>query len=575
MVRWKVRFQWLEQQGSPWWSSPAAATEGQPRPPWNPRIRTETRPASAESSEALVRSIAKRPAAHLSISDRLEKRAKVKRRRRSGRIPPKEPRRSSFTAEYWLRNTATTAKGKCKSCNTISPQVYTHGWTCLRPECPVGFWKFDKPPGDVLAFTDEFLQPFSPHLLKTVRIPFAVEPTEIRTSSVVDRTKGMFCRRCGRVSCREYLALHRCVHCEFEPARSSTIPHPSPRPRPRPAAGFEASHLLEDTFINPRFQIHVTRRLQGPFEVLTYELPEAMLGSKLHLIRMWNGPREGAATASEEVAAALPRDAAADEILAGLQDETVPLRRHELTMHRSCASGSKARLLTQMFTCNIGAAYKHSTATETQPLSEAPACILRAGESLMQQTRLVGAHLPSDAEFNELYPCAYMPGMKMNYHDDGEPGLAPVVSSLSLGDVTARMNFRLKKKFVVPQEDSCNEAIQPTSAHPRPPPTVLQAYRDHQRRAIQHSLRIAPHDRLVISLPLRHGTVVVQEGKALQECLEHAVVPDWQQQGRGGAEGGMRFAITARRIDAPPAKEGQAETSQVHAKTEIKHEPCE
>lgn len=35
----------------------------------------------------------------------------------------------------------------------------------------------------------------------------------------------------------------------------------------------------------------------------------------------------------------------------------------------------------------------------------------------------------------------------MNHHDDGEPGLGPIVSSLSLGEVPASMKFRLKRKY--------------------------------------------------------------------------------------------------------------------------------
>lgn len=36
----------------------------------------------------------------------------------------------------------------------------------------------------------------------------------------------------------------------------------------------------------------------------------------------------------------------------------------------------------------------------------------------------------------------------MNFHDDGEPGFGPIVSTLSLGNVPATMSFRVKKIFV-------------------------------------------------------------------------------------------------------------------------------
>lgn len=43
----------------------------------------------------------------------------------------------------------------------------------------------------------------------------------------------------------------------------------------------------------------------------------------------------------------------------------------------------------------------------------------------------------------------YREGQKMSWHDDGEPGLGPVVASLSLGS-TATMEWRLKGDRIVP-----------------------------------------------------------------------------------------------------------------------------
>ena len=55
-------------------------------------------------------------------------------------------------------------------------------------------------------------------------------------------------------------------------------------------------------------------------------------------------------------------------------------------------------------------------------------------------------HALRDAvEFNQVLSVAYMEGMGMNYHSDGEVGLNDVVASLSLGS-PARMSFRLRNK---------------------------------------------------------------------------------------------------------------------------------
>lgn len=307
--------------------------------------------------------------------------------------------------------------------------------------------------------------------------------------------------------------------------------------------------VLRDAVANTRFGVKVTRQVQETFEVLTYALPEPFLDSRIHLIQ----PIKGSATMTtvdaiframqkrldlKEQSAKSPEDN--DE----LWKDVVKLRRHELTMHRSTANGSKARLLTQMFTCNIGADYKHSTATRTIPMTESPRCVLDAQTLIEKMTSLV---TELEQPFNELYPCAYGENMVMNWHDDGEPGLGKIVSSLSLG-TEAEMTFRLKKKFAceikVKGESTAggkNEAASPPSSKRL---TILQGYKEAQKKAVQ-TLAIPAHDRKILSLPVRHGSVVVQEGAALQECTEHCVVPAWDNE---RSSGGLRFAVTARRI---------------------------
>lgn len=158
----------------------------------------------------------------------------------------------------------------------------------------------------------------------------------------------------------------------------------------------------------------------------------------------------------------------------------------------------------------------------------------------------------------------------MNYHDDGEPGLGPIVSSLSLGEVPASMKFRLKRKYTkdggsklakdrdgtaeTPLRLRASEAFgtstppnASSSAHAGSG-TVRQRY-----QRLQHELMsrrcgaTASADRVVLSIPLRHGSIVVQEGHALQQLLEHTVVPQWESH-RGASSG--RLAITARWIDS-------------------------
>jgi len=84
----------------------------------------------------------------------------------------------------------------------------------------------------------------------------------------------------------------------------------------------------------------------------------------------------------------------------------------------------------------------------------------------------------------------------MAFHSDSEPGLGPVVASLSLGSA-ATMHFRLHAHFRQHGEGREN----------------------------------------ALSITLRHGDVLVMEGEDVQNCYEHTVIPC-----------NFRFAATARWI---------------------------
>lgn len=337
------------------------------------------------------------------------------------------------------------------------------------------------------------------------------------------------------------------------------------------------------------------------FAITTFTFPPAFLGAKVHIIKpdpcFIDGKghrhrhRDPASDAiADELQATVPRagELTADVVVPSVPLEDRPelwihtpkLRRHALTSHRSAAGaeGKRSRLLTQMFTANVGATYKHSTETETTSWAEASPCLLKAGEILEKRTRWVLesetdnlSHIQGGPEalFNELYPCYYLEGMKMNFHDDGEPGLGPIVSSLSLGSVSATMDFRVKKKFVTPDDSAtdtfADDMLKSTAtagsgdAHiRRTRATSRQVYAQLQRSLVASCLKVDKSsnsarssnkplltDRNVLSIPLTHGCVVVQEGRVLQEVLEHRVSPHWDDH-RGS--GGSRLAVTARWI---------------------------
>ncbi|KAG0143749.1 hypothetical protein CROQUDRAFT_48392 [Cronartium quercuum f. sp. fusiforme G11] len=142
-----------------------------------------------------------------------------------------------------------------------------------------------------------------------------------------------------------------------------------------------------------------------------------------------------------------------------------------------------------------------------------------------QATMLMGGPLPKN--FNEVLTCCYLPKTGMNFHADDEPGLGPVVASLSLGSA-ALMSFRRK----LPKKE--------TKANPQ---NTTPGW--HQKVIVQQKdPKTAP---IVLKLLIKHGDIVLQVGSQIQKNWLHAVATE-----------GFRIAATARNIcpelmETPPA----------------------
>lgn len=75
MVRWKVRFQWLEKQGPPWWVDNEQQST---RVPWNPRIRKEIIHGTETKSHETAKPPGKRLSSGHVLDARIAKRTKAK-----------------------------------------------------------------------------------------------------------------------------------------------------------------------------------------------------------------------------------------------------------------------------------------------------------------------------------------------------------------------------------------------------------------------------------------------------------------------------------------------------------------
>jgi hypothetical protein len=354
---------------------------------------------------------------------------------------------------------------------------------------------------------------FNPDFLKLRReplhflhggLPFSLFPPCASSHISADQgdpMRGLHCL-CGRLTCRRYDHHWHCAHCGFiKPCQAANTIHKAPIVASY--SGFESCKVHPLSGIKAIF----SKVPSDNIAITSFYFPQELGGGNIHLVESIDGIQDEA----DQMFQAMQKGpewemGAGGQLLPTYSSEAIPFRRHPLSCH-----SVKGDLLSQQFTCNYGAEYKHSVKMGTIYLDQAPSCIRRALNYITQRTRKV---IPSNGndDFNELYPVKYKETQKMNFHDDGEPGLGPTVSSLSLG-LEAKMMFRLKEKYI-------------TNAGTK---------------------GITMGNRTLLTLTLRHGCIVIQHGRKLQDMIEHAVQPTMGTRQRG--DDGIRIAVTARRID--------------------------
>ncbi|ODO09256.1 hypothetical protein I350_02856 [Cryptococcus amylolentus CBS 6273] len=396
---------------------------------------------------------------------------------------PRRPCRISSSKEA-AEMIATFDGFTCPTCDSQSPRIYIEGPICVHPSCPAFFLLLTPlgllpiPPTFTLTLCPSFLLPQkTPEGVN--RLPYEVGPPgpvedwpeadEGGLGGAGEKTlwRGWVCSECGRANCRYRWEVWECQACGNSTAQLNAS-HQVPLCRLTD---------LRDTFLGDAAMRHstglsasltVSRELGAV--VAIYELPEA--GKIYHI---------------------MPFDKEyATELFYEYQREATS---KPWFQRRSLKSGS---LLAQHFAFNSGVPYKYIVDTLSTPFDESPACVTKAVERI---TSSVATVLGEEYQFNEILSVCYREGQKMGYHDDGEPGLGPVVASLSLGS-SAIMSFR-----------------------PKPG--------EKQRGNTDVALNIT----------LSHGDFMIMEGHEIQRKYHHRVVPQ-----------GFRIAATARRISEPPAK---------------------
>ncbi|UTT94981.1 hypothetical protein NDA17_005771 [Ustilago hordei] len=604
-VRCKFRFEWIEAQGEPWWQLSRKDKEKE----WNPRSRIETFSKSQRQVTKRMKQVTKRmeskPSEKASVSSSRPSSAPSSHSSStptSGTTTPTamtpEERKNllfgplpSTTLPSLISKTSRslnsaspctlTNSASCLSCRHPSPIVFSLGWICLGPSCPQFFLlpnTHHPPLESSLNFSSSFLHPLGAILnfsFPSCQPPFPLIPMRPSSRSM-DQSRGLWCKHCGRLSCRELIFQPRCSHCNSAVGKWKPLPTIPPPQLNSGVFDFDGKEGgAFDPVISASSGIKMEMKTvgEGGERMVVYSFTfDAMFGDcAVHLVQA-DTHGGGEEREADEIFRAFQRHAwptdsnkksvgkrkrkESDNLAfipspedtqrsssnssstSGTSPDSgqrhsnkkeeclhvIPFRRHQLK-----SSAGLGRMLTQQFTCNYGVPYKHIVAMGTLPLhpTSSPPPIISTLRLLQHRTCLsLSCSSPSSSSpsssspsssspsssslssptssfrgFNEIYPVLYLQHQKMSFHDDGEPGLGPIVSSLSLGS-TCRMKFRLKSK--------------------------------HQ----PHHTDLTAKVRTLLDLPLRHGSVVVQQGSDLQKYFEHSVSPD-----------GFRIAVTGRWID--------------------------
>ncbi|KAH9961252.1 hypothetical protein BC827DRAFT_1203467 [Russula dissimulans] len=355
----------------------------------------------------------------------------------------------------------------CRRCGLKSLVVYEDAPMCLQPSCAEFCIVYqateDSPqPTQTFSYSTELLR-LRPanHQPVSADSLYPPLPTEGSTTSR-PFAKGIHCRDCGRLSTRFKWEHYECSHCHrIYEAPRFVFSHKDFWLQEQ-ALKFYQHRVAEDSGIVIRgLEFRSRARGSGLPYIQTFDLPHNR--GHVHLI-----PGHPSINMEANV---LFRDYQTQAACGEIQFRRWPLR-----------AVSRGQLLSNYFSQNTGAPYQYIGGAErTTPLELGPKAVLGALALIKNR---IGTALGRDIPFNEVLSAAYMEKQKMAFHSDSERGLGPVVASLSLGSA-AEMHFRLHSKYT----------------------------------------ETGSHRKVVMSLVLRHGDVLIMEGAGVQEYYEHTVIP--------------------------------------------------
>ncbi|KAF1343985.1 2OG-Fe(II) oxygenase superfamily-domain-containing protein [Delphinella strobiligena] len=457
---------------------------------------------------------------------------------------------------------------RCGRCGVTQEQVYQQ-WACLSTTC-TAYWKLsngsDLQPSDIAYFNPQWLKKQT--RWSNEEDPFDVVPLRADSKQALDithphdATRGICCPKCGMCNSRYQYKGWKCdnITCDF-------VHIPTLRPAP----------------------IQATRNLARPIGMgrpISYDIAEPHIKRQHefrfnHQINMFQVPGFDDDVVIHMIAnqRVLEESGGPDDMWKAMQEVDIGLERRHLVT-------GKAFGRMQAFSVNHGYPYKFVGKVPSQTFDNAPQVITDTRTQLNFWSKLVLGNAFPERAYNELLTFAYLEGQKIKYHDDGESGLGPTVSSFSLG-APAEMRFRLKGKYysgvqlktrdgkdIHDDHDDDNaedEGVGKRAKAPKttkhklayfvdevPIPNTLnyearkKAYESlgglsrEERQArcwalpSELGLKYKKSPPALISCHLAHGDKIIMHGEALQKYFEHEVEP---------ATGyGVRFVHTCRVI---------------------------
>ena len=317
---------------------------------------------------------------------------------------------------------------KCVACGIESEQVFTCDWMCLmKPECSAFFVLSDGQEPDKLSlrYDPRFLKKWTPR-------PHEIPPYDLRphhfafsSNGVLGEdystaaAKGICCPKCGRCGIRDDWWECSNPDCKHE----INLPHMNilacmlydPNGIPSGNGYAISVDTYDDNLVDLTTTFTRGHRIDI-YKFLDVDATVFHIHSNARINAETNGP---------------------DDMFIRAQETGLGLRR------RLKPNGQiKGERHMGHFMMNYGVHYKFINEVPSQNFDKADQTIRDARTRLNWAASFVLGEKHT-LKFNECLVVGYFEGQKINFHDDGEEGLGPVVATLSLG-YPGWMKIRMK-----------------------------------------------------------------------------------------------------------------------------------